>query len=172
MAQKTARGNRKPAAQSRPASPKPLDVLHPERALQIRDRVIELREYGYIEGLKVQATSQPLIDGLHALVAGAEAPPSAVAVRKLLAMNATAVQWLMAQAMTPTNEDIGAFAAAVKDNAVWVDTLDDIEGDALMTLWWEVNRGFFMRRFRELAMQAREQAAAAARSTTEGSTQP
>ena len=170
MAQKLTRGTaKKSAAETRPSSP--LGVLHPEGAIELRGRTVEVREYGYIEGLKVQATCQAFLDGLYALVARTEAPPSADLMRRLLKNHAITLQWLMAQAITPVNDDLQAFADAVRDNARWIETLNDIEGDALTTLWWGVNQGFFTRRLRELTVAARA-AAAASQSTTPGSTQP
>lgn len=161
-------GAGKPAA-GKPAGPGELDILHPERVITLAGRTVEVREYGYIEGLKVQAAAQPFIDALYALVSAGSAPPPAHAVRQVFAGQAVIVQWMMGQAVTPTNDaDPQAFVEAVRDNADWVGTLDDLEGDALTTVWWGVNAGFFTRRLRELALAARE--APASPSGTDGST--
>ena len=169
MAQKLPRGTakKKTAAETRPSSP--LEVLHPERAIELRGRLVEVREYGYIEGLKVQAMCQAFLDELYALVARTEAPPSADLMRRMLKNHAITLQWLMAQAITPVQDDLQAFATEVRNNARWVETLGDVEGDALTTLWWGVNKDFFTRRLRELTVAAR---AAERQSTTPASTQP
>lgn len=172
MARRLPKGKEAPAAKQRPAAPDDLDVLHPERALTVRGRTVEVREYGYIEGLKVQAAAQPFLDALYALVSAASAPPPAHAVRRVFAAHAVSVQWMIAQAITPpADDDIAAFVDAVRANADWVGSLDDIEGDALTAVWWAVNSGFFTRRLQELVLAARE-AAAASRSAPAGSTPP
>ena len=144
-------GRAKTAAPKRPAD-NPLEILHPNATVRIRGRVLQVREYGYIEGLQLQAGIGGLLDALHALFSTAGTPPSAPQVRQVLAAHATTLQWLMAQAVTPINEDpaeLEVFAQAVAANASWVATLDDVQGDALMAVWWGVNAGFFTRRLRE-----------------------
>lgn len=150
-----------------------LQTLHPTATMKLRGRTLKVREYGYIEGLHVQAAAQPFLDMLYHLVDRASAPPPAAAVRKVFALNAQAMKFMIGQAITPENdEDPQAFLEAMHKNAAWVGRLNDVEGDALTAVWWGVNGGFFTRRIRELALAAREAAATASPSTPEGSTQP
>lgn len=147
-----------------------LDMLHPDRQIRMRDRLLTLREYGYIEGLQLQGGIQPLLDGLFMLFSRDGAAPSAEQVRDVFAQHALSLQWLLAQSMTPYPEDpagLEAFAGAVAANAQFVNRLDDIEGDQLFSVWWAVNGGFFIRRFR-----ARLLAAAQNRSASSDSTPP
>ena len=146
-------------------------TLHPHASLTLRGRTVMAREYGYIEGLSLQAGIKPLLTALYGLFSrAADAPPSAAQVREVFAAQAVTLQWVMAQAITPYPEDpakLQEFGDAVAKNARWIATLDDIEGDALLTVWWSVNCGFFIRRFREQALAARE---AEARTAPQGST--
>ncbi|MFU4637262.1 hypothetical protein ACM71F_30855, partial [Pseudomonas aeruginosa] len=43
-----------------------LQILHPERTLEVQGRMVTMREYGFVEGLKLRATMQPFLDDLHA----------------------------------------------------------------------------------------------------------
>ncbi|ODU53474.1 MAG: hypothetical protein ABS98_00585 [Lysobacteraceae bacterium SCN 69-48] len=146
-----------------------LDILHPERRIRLRGRLLTLREYGYIEGLNLQPGIRGLLEALYGLFDRASAPPSAAQVRDVFTADAVTLQWLMAQAFTPYPEDteqLQAFTEQVAENCRFVATLDDIEGDALMAAWWGANAGFFIRRFRERRL------AEANRSAPSGSTQP
>lgn len=136
-----------------------LAILHPDGRVQLRGRTVLMREYGYIEGLQLQAGIKPLLEGLYAIFAKADTPPSALAVRNVFADHATTLQWLMAQAITAYPSDPEAlpmFTEAIANAAAWVATLNDIEGDALLSVWWGVNAGFFTRRFRERLLAERE----------------
>lgn len=147
-----------------------LDILHPDRQIRLRDRLLTLREYGYIEGLQLQGGIKPLLDGLYALYSRDGAAPTVEQVRDVFAQHALSLQWLLAQSMTPYPEDpagLEAFVDATAANARFVNSLDDIEGDQLFSVWWAVSGGFFIRRFR-----ARLLAAAQSRSAPSGSTPP
>lgn len=138
-----------------------LAILHPDGRVQLRGRTVLMREYGYIEGLQLQAGIKPLLEGLYAIFAKSDTPPSALAVRNVFAEHATTIQWLMAQAITAYPSDpeaLPVFTETIAKAAAWVATLDDIEGDALLTVWWGVNAGFFTRRFRERLLAEREAA--------------
>lgn len=131
---------------------KDLAVMHPQGSIVLRGRTLTLREYGYIEGLNLQAGIGLFLEALYQLFAKAATPPSALQVRSVFTLHAVTVQWLMAQSFTPYPEDsdaLEAFADQVRENAKWVARLNDIEGDALLAVWWGVNSGFFTRRFRE-----------------------
>jgi hypothetical protein len=161
-----------PAAAAKKAAPQSaIGVLHPELDVQIADRVVRIREYGYVEGLKLQAAVAPFLDALYGLFAAADEPPSAHDIAELVGEHITTVQWLIAQALTPIVDDPQQFAAAVADNARWVGRLSEADGDALTTLWWGVNTGFFTRRFQRrlqarLAVERRAAQSASSTSTT------
>lgn len=146
-----------------------VSILHPEREVMIGKRAVEVREYGYVEGLKLQGACKDFLSALFGLFAQAAAPPPAEAVSDLFADHIVTVQWLIAQAITPIVDDPEVFVAAVASNAKWVASLDEVWGDALTAIWWEVNKGFFIRRLRRRAqaeLEAARRASALSASTT------
>ena len=148
-----------------------LEVLHPERVIEIADRVVVVREYTYVEGMRLQSGCQAFLDDLYAAFARDEAAPGHDDINELLAKHIFVVQWLVAHSITPLDtEHPDAFFAAVKDNARWVGGLNDVEGDLLSVAWWQVNRGFFTRRLARRAQAS--QADSGARSASPSSTPP
>lgn len=130
-----------------------LAVLHPENVIEIAGRTVVVREYTYIEGMRLQGGAAAFLDDLYAAFPPAAGAPAAADVNDLLAKHIFVVQWLIAQAITPLNDaDADAFFAEVKANAVWVGQLNDVEGDLLSLAWWGVNRGFFTRRLQRRAL--------------------
>ena len=178
MAKKVQR--RRPGAAAAPATGRQaseqatetLDVLHPERTIAIGDRALEVREYGYVEGLKLQAACRAFLDDLYAVFARAEDPPSAEEIAEILGTHILTVQWLIAQAITPLDEDPQAFVTAVTDNLKWIGTLAEDAGDVLTACWWEVNKRFFIRRLQRRALAAGAAARAASPSASSASTPP
>ena len=151
-----------------------LDILHPDRQIRLRDRLLTLREYGYIEGLQLQGGIKPLLDELYALFSRDAPPPRVDEVRDdVFAKHALSLQWLLAQSMTPYPDEpagLEQFASEVAANAKFVNSLDDIEGDQLFSVWWAVNGGFFIRRYR--ARLLAEVVASHVRSASSSSTPP
>lgn len=107
-----------------------LEVLHPERRLIIAGRQITVREYGFVEGLRLQPLAEPLIEDLRAHLEEGRSW-NVEAVHSLLGRHADAVLRLMAVAADVESE--------------WIDSLDQDAGAALMFLWWTVNGPFYMR---------------------------
>lgn len=160
-----------PAAKPRQAAAaSELAVLHPDGPVTLRKRTVTVREYGWVEGLRVQSACKDFLAALYALFArGGDGPPPAHAVRDVFMEHALTVQWLIAWSITPAAdaENAHQFVEAQVKNAQWIATLNDVEGDALLAVWWGVNSGFFIRRFRELRM-----ATAAASSPSETAASP
>ena len=166
MARKVER--KKGAAPKGAASASEIGVLHPTRTFSIAKRVVEVREYGFVEGLKVQAGTKVFLDDLYTLFDKASAPPPAEAVSDVFAEHIVTVHWLIAQAITPINDHAPTFVADVGENAKWVAGLTEIEGDALMAIWWEVNKGFFTRRLQRRRQAAQAQKSQASPASTTG----
>lgn len=143
-------------------------ILHPERSRKIGGRLVEMREYGYIEGMRVQAAGAVFLDDLFGLFPREGLPPTDVAIDAVIARHITVVHWMMAQAMTPWNDDLQVFGDAVRENTDWIARLDYEPGAALKDLWWEANAGFFFRllKSRMEAARATEHLSASAVSTT------
>lgn len=107
-----------------------LDVLHPERTLTLAGRQLTLREYGFVEGLRLRPLMQPLLDDLHRAVAAGKLP-ELESVLVILANHYEA------------SLDLVAVAADVE--RAWIDTLSQDDGYLLLTVWWSVNGPFFLR---------------------------
>lgn len=146
-------------------------ILHPDGGITLDGRTVVVREYGHIEGLSLRPAIKQFVAALYDLHPKTGAPPAAIEILDVMAVHAVTVQWLVAQSITPypeNSDDLPQFAAQVAENAKWVATLGDIQGDALLGLWWSTVRGFFIRRFRVLQLAELEQAT---RSSQPASTQ-
>ena len=74
-----------------------LGILYPEGTMTIAGRVVTIREYGYLEGLRLLPQVQPLTDALYALLdREALAPPSADAIAEVVAAHVDLVAALVA----------------------------------------------------------------------------
>lgn len=108
-----------------------LEILHPERSASIAGRAVTMREYAFIEGLKLHPLYQPFVDELHAVVVDSGVPPLSQ-ITGLLARHHESIKQLI--------------AAAADVEVEWLNGLSDRDGSNLMYLWWAVNAPFFMRR--------------------------
>lgn len=122
-----------PAAEQENAGPAELDVLYPERKLEVAGREVTVREYGFLQGLKLRKLYSPMVTALAECMQQPGAPVSQVA--GILAENADAVVQLMAEA-TGLDTDV-------------IEQLSGTEGNALMTAWWACNCDFFLRQATE-----------------------
>lgn len=131
-------------AESRPSNDgrDDLDILHPDRVIRIGGAEVTVREYGFLQGLRIQASAMPIVESL----AQAAAKPDLQErmVQDLLAGHADELVVLLAESTGLSREAIAA--------------LDDADGQLLMLTWWAVNAGFFVRR---VAMRTLARAAAA-----------
>jgi hypothetical protein len=159
-------------ARAEATSAETLAILHPERQLVVAERTLEVREYGFIEGLKLQSGCKGFLDGLFGLFAPPAEPPSLEAIADVMAEHIITVQWMIAQAITPLYDDPEEFVAAVASNARWIGRLPEEAGDLLTACWWEVNKGFFTRRLQRRALAASAARAAAGPSASSASTTP
>lgn len=108
-----------------------LAILHPDREATIAGRKITMREYGFVEGMRLSATAAPLVDAL-ADAAESSGPVTLDAVQAVFGAHSDAIVALIAQACDQPAE--------------WVAALNDADGQNLFGLWWAVNGGFFVRR--------------------------
>lgn len=109
-----------------------LEILHPEREIAVGGRRLTVREYGFVEGLKLRETAAPFLEALYRLAQAAGSVPTFAEVEAMLVAHDDTVLDLIAR-------------AADVDRA-FIDALSDEEGYLLMQTWWLVNAGFFIRR--------------------------
>lgn len=108
-----------------------LAILHPERRATIAGVAVVMREYAFIEGLKLQGLITPIADGMAALArAGTITDPDAL--RPVFGEHADSL--------------LALIAAACDQPLSWVQSLSDEHGSQLQLLWWTVNAHFFGRR--------------------------
>lgn len=106
------------------------DVLFPERVLSIAGEDVTVREFTFLEGIRLDAKIQPLLDGFEAAAED----------------DATGAE-LMATLLVDHQELMIELLATCSDRDVeWVESLSDSDGQDLMWTFWQVNRRFFLRR--------------------------
>jgi hypothetical protein len=111
-----------------------LDILLPDKTLEIDGERITVREYGFLQGLEIADFAWPLIDELRLLFLdlqpGEELPLTALAAtfgrhREIF---------------------IRLLSLSTDRPAAWVAGLGDESGQRLYLTWWTVNAHFFVRR--------------------------
>lgn len=122
------------------ASADDLDILHPERTETIAGIVVTMREFTFVEGLRVNALGKPFIDDLYR--AFSQGDPDYETVLALVGVHYEAVLVMVAM-------------AADVDPA-WVRALPPEDGELILALWWGANAGFFGRAIVRRAAVARE----------------
>lgn len=108
-----------------------LTILHPHQEVTIAGAAVTVREYSFVEGLRLLPKVQPLLDDLRELLQSEQAAPL-TRIQNVLAAHADLTVQLIAQ------------SADVEID--FVNGLDQIEGTKLMTVWWAVNSAFFLRK--------------------------
>lgn len=135
-----------------------LEVLHPERFVQLGARKVEVREYGHVEWLLMLAQWEPLI----AAIAEQLRTGGQISYEMALGVIAHHIEPLLpliCQASGLTPDELRA--------------LNPDDGEKVMAAWWEVNGRFFvLRAFNRVQFELREAAARrqALASVTAGST--
>lgn len=129
---------RPPKPRSKPAAPDKsvddLQVLHPEREMEIAGVKVTMREYGFVEGMRLAATAAPVVHDL-SIITGDAKDDGLLEYARLQAVFADHVD-----AIT------GMVAQACDQPREWVETLGDADGQTLLFAWWAVNGPFFVRR--------------------------
>ncbi len=127
-----------------------LAILHPERHATIAGVPLVMREYGFVEGMRLHALITPIVDAIKAVALSGELADTD-ALRPVFGDHADAVTQLI--------------ATACDQPVAWVAGLNDNDGSSLQLLWWAVNSHFFVRRVRESLMVHQLKASAGLTST-------
>lgn len=107
-----------------------LEILYPEAELTVAGRAITLREYTFVQGLKLRAKIQPFLNGLSKLTATPELTPLE-SILDLLADYQDSVLELM--------------SVSANVEVEWIKRLNDEDGQLLAFTWWRVCGPFFVR---------------------------
>lgn len=128
-------GKKKNTIKATPA-PEPgaedLAVLHPDQTLTIAGRELTLREYRFVEGLRLLPLYEPFLEDLYGSLKDGEQVPQLHHLVQIMGQHHAQILELI------------ALSAQVEQD--WIEQLDDTEGTQLLYAWWTVNVGFFMRR--------------------------
>jgi hypothetical protein len=151
--------SRKEAIPAPPTGADDLAVLHPDQTITIGKRSVTVREYGLLEGLRVRGYMRPFTVDLEKMLSGG-GEVLVEDVMDVIGLHVPIVHRALAQSIA----EPGAEASEV--DLQWITTLNDLDGDRLLSTWWGVNGLFFLRQAtRRVAEKARRQALAGAMST-------
>lgn len=106
-----------------------LEILHPERIATIARREIVMREYGFVESMRLHDLIQPILLDLRTAVE-AGGVPTLDTVLGVLAGHSDAIVQLLARGADVEPE--------------WVAGLSAPDGEALLYLWWGANGPFWL----------------------------
>jgi len=145
-------------AEARPQAPEvgadDLNVLHPDLPAKIAGRSIVVREYGFIEGLRLRPLLQPFLDDLHAVTVGGGLP-ELEGIVAIIGKHADAIS--------------EAICVATGVELEWLESLSQDDGQHLLMLWWSANGPFYIRSVFQRIVAER---AVTTRHAGEASTQP
>lgn len=116
------------------AQESPIEVLHPDRELQLGSETVTVREYTWVQAIDLAPVAGPIVEALHDLFLG-DRPDDDIgmeAIAQLLEQHRGAMFKMI--------------AVSVDRPVEWVSRLSDEHGLLLLTTWWRVNAGFFTRR--------------------------
>ena len=135
-----------------------LEILHPEQEVVIAGVKVVIREYGFVEGLKIRTKAKPFIHGLQEILSGGQ--PSLEEILDLLAEHLDLALELVADSADMPLE--------------WVHSLSEHEGDVLLYTWWSVCGPFFVRsaQRRVVSRKLQDRLEKASQSAGEKSTPP
>lgn len=128
------------------------EILFPNADLEIGGETVTVREFGFVESMKLEPIAYPIIQAL-ADIGEEWDTVGHTEVMRVIADHDEAYARLI--------------AASVNRPLEWVQRLSDKDGMTLSTAFWKVNNGFFVRRLLTLMLPKlvqrakREQAGAA-----------
>ena len=115
------------------------EVLFPDKQMRINDEIITVREFSFADGLRASSIAGPILKDLADLftVSTPERKANYSDMATVFAKHADAYLELI--------------AISIGKSIDWLRTLGGADGDELSLIFWNVNKGFFMRR---LVMEA------------------
>jgi len=108
-----------------------LAQLHPNLETRLNGRVVTVREYGFVEGLKVRQLLKGFLDGLYELTKRGSLP----GVEEVLGLVVDHIDAVLEAVAQSADIDVQELKN-LKDQA---------EGDLLLLKWWTANGPFFNR---------------------------
>lgn len=132
-----------------------LEVLHPERIITIGGQDVTVREYSFLDWVRMRPALTPVLDAVGAAIEASEVP-SYNKVVDLISEHSETLLPVIAQAAGVGMDFLASLTAE--------------EGEELLATWWGVNGRFFVRRALHRVMATRvERLGNATASATEAS---
>lgn len=133
-----------------------LAIIHPEITRTIAGRTITLREYGFIDGLRLRARTQPFVLALEVLFQTSDGLTDDVMA-------------VVGEHYDLVREAIAQSAGVELD---WIEALRGDDAELLLITWWEVCGPFFvhqiLRRLNERARRLQRLAGASSSPSSSG----
>jgi hypothetical protein len=119
--------------EAKPETADELEVLAPDRTLDINGETITVREFRFLEGLRAATHARPILKDMTEIFAQGEGQePALEELEDIFSRHADAFLALMSLSIGKPVE--------------WFAGLSDMEGRLLLLAFWEVNSRFFMSR--------------------------
>jgi hypothetical protein len=109
-----------------------VEVIHPERVIQIKGEDITVNEIDFLQGLTAGPLARPLIKDMSTCFEEKGEAITLEEIGQLFSLHREIVFQLMSM-------------VSGKDRD-WIMSLNDSDGQTLMLTFWRVNSGFFVRR--------------------------
>lgn len=109
-----------------------LTTLFPEQELEIKGETVTVRPISFLEGMRLGAAIQPLVDDIGALFESGDAEPQLEDILRVF-INHEAIFIKLESLCSNKSEE-------------WVKNLDDSDGWNFALTFWTVNSNFFIRR--------------------------
>jgi hypothetical protein len=114
-----------------------LSTIHPDASITVGGRDVLVREYGFVEGMRVRAFMKPFTADLDRLFGTADVLVDEI--MEVVGEHIDIVKKAIAQSIAAPGKD------ASPEDIAWLGSLDDQDGDRLLITWWGVNGLFFVR---------------------------
>lgn len=109
-----------------------LEILIPEREITVAGKTVTVREFSFMEGLRLAVVVSPMVSDMEALFSDSKAEVDVMTLQTLFANHSDALMKLM--------------AVATSLDASVIEGLNDNDGQLLLMTFWAVNKGFFVNR--------------------------
>ncbi len=106
-----------------------LDILHPERSFTLAGKDVVVKEYGFLQSLKLRPVAAPFLDALAEFMR--DGVPDLEQIIDAIAEHDDIVVQLL--------------SASIDKPEAWISSLGQSDGEYLLFVWWAVNGPFFMR---------------------------
>ena len=127
------------------------EILFPNAEITVKGETITVKEFSFIQGMKINAMARPMINDLGHFFSDEDADFSSMSV--VFDNHAELLIHLM--------------SVSTEKPIEWFETLSDSEGQSLLMTFWSVNKSFFINRLLLKSMETQQQAKASQASSAD-----